>query len=110
MNSVTLINPKTKEVKIVKIGFSWTTLFFGIFVPIFRLYTPYILVLILLCFLGGVGIFVSWFIAPFFINKHYYHWLLSKGFMTQEELDDKKKKEQQDELFQKALLAKVTEK
>ena len=65
-------------------GFSWTTLFFGFFVPLFR--GDFIGMLIQI--LGSVftiGIF--WLIWPFLYNNNYINRLLEKGFIPYSEKD-----------------------
>jgi len=64
-------------VKQVKLGFSWTTFFFGIFVPLFRGDLKWtILFLILLILTSGF----AWIILPFFYNRMYIKSLLEKGW------------------------------
>ncbi|MGY0162937.1 hypothetical protein [Edwardsiella tarda] len=112
-----LINKDTKEKKEIPTGFSWTMLFFGIFVPLLRGYFIYFFILLALCFLGGLGIIIAWFICPFIINKHYRQHLLSNGWVTEsiymelvEEKEKKAKKEADAEMFQKVIMAKMLEK
>lgn len=60
-----------------KIGFSWTTLFFGCFVPLFRGDIKWFFASILLALLTWG---ISWFIIPFFYNSVYVKGLLASGF------------------------------
>lgn len=67
----------TKE---VKKGFSWTMLFFGIFVPLARGDWKWFLISLLA---GIVTVGISWLIFPFFYNKIYLNELLEKGYVIQ---------------------------
>ena len=64
-------------VKEVPTGFSWTTFFFGCFVPIIRgsIGVFFAMLILALCTFG-----ISNLIFPFFINKLYIGDLLEKGF------------------------------
>lgn len=76
MNSVGVI-------KQVKLGFSWTMLFFGIFVPLFRGDLKWtILFSILLVLTGGL----AWPILPFIYNRMYINGLLDKGWYPADEM------------------------
>ena len=67
-------NGVTKQ---VKKGFSFTMLFFGIFVPLVRGDWKYFfLSLIAAIFTAGV----SWLVFPFFYNKLYLNDLLNSGY------------------------------
>ena len=70
-------HPVTKEIKEAPLGFSWTTLFFGIFVPLFRGDWKWAIISFLLAIITGG---ISWFIFPFFYNKLYVKELIKKGF------------------------------
>jgi hypothetical protein len=65
-------------IKEAKIGFSWTTLFFGFLVPLFR---GDILWVILSLILSGGTIGLFWIIFPFIYNKIYIKKLLEKGYL-----------------------------
>lgn len=70
-------------VKRVKLGFSWTMLFFGIFVPIFRGDLKWtVLFLILLIITSGL----AWFVLPFIYNKLYIKSLLENGWFPADEM------------------------
>ena len=63
--------------KQVKVGFSWTMLFFGIFVPLVRGDIKwFFLSIIIVAITGGI----AWLILPFFYNKAYLHDLMNKGY------------------------------
>lgn len=68
------------QVKIVKEGFSWTTLFFGVFVPLYRGdWKWFLIMLIVNLFTYGLGSIVFAFIY----NKIYIDDLLAKGYRFQ---------------------------
>ena len=70
-------NGVTKE---VKKGFSWTMLFFGVFVPLVRGDWKWFLITLIAAF---VTFGISWLIFPFFYNKIYLNELLEKGYVIQ---------------------------
>lgn len=65
------------DVKEVKLGFSWTTLFFGVAVPMFRGDWKWAIITFLAALLTGG---ITWFAVPFFYNKLYVKELLAKGY------------------------------
>ena len=65
------------QVKTVKEGFSWTVLFLGVFVPLFRRDFKWALIMAIVGFLS-CGI--SWLVFPFFYNKVYIEDLIDKGY------------------------------
>ena len=68
------------QVKIVKEGFSWTMLFFGIFVPLYRGdWKWFLIILIANIFTYGLASIVFAFIY----NKIYINDLLEKGYKFQ---------------------------
>lgn len=71
------------QTKQVKVGFSWTTFFFGCFVPVCRGDWKYaIITLIAALITGGI----SWLVFPFFYNKLYINDLLGAGWLPVDEL------------------------
>ena len=70
-------NPMTGEVKKVKRGFSWTMLFFGAFVPLFRGDWKWFFLSWLLAI---VTVGIAWLVLPFKYNKIYMKELHMKGF------------------------------
>lgn len=72
-----MIMSKGEELRTVKAGFSWTTLFFGCFVPLVRGDFKWALIMFL-CSLVTCGI--SLLVFPFIYNKIYIRELQSKGF------------------------------
>ena len=71
-------------VKEAKIGFSWTTLFFGAFVPAIRGDWKYAGIMVV-CAVITCGI--SSLVFPFVYNKLYIKDLLMKGFLPVSEVD-----------------------
>lgn len=63
--------------KEVKKGFSWTMLFFGVFVPLFRGDFKWFFIILLVSFITGG---ISWLVFPFFYNKLYLNDLLNNGY------------------------------
>ena len=69
------------QIKIVKEGFSWTMLFFGIFVPLYRGdWKWFLIILVANLFTYGLASVVFAFIY----NKIYINDLLEKGYKFQE--------------------------
>ncbi len=106
MSKLELINPKTEEVIYAPQGFSWTTLCFGLFVPLIRGYYIYFFILALLC-VFGFGFLIAWLVCPFLINGQYISWLRSKGFVERAEYERQKKREQDEDLLRKAMMKKI---
>lgn len=73
------------DVKEIKLGFSWTTIFFGILVPLFRLDWKTVLVYLAVSVLGwflGFSSLMTIFIVvfAFFYNKLYATQLFENGY------------------------------
>ena len=66
----------------VPVGFSWTTLFFGFFVPLFRGDWLWVAIMLVLaaCSLGTIN-----FLLSFFYNRIYLSNLLNKGWVPADE-------------------------
>lgn len=64
--------------KQVKLGFSWTMLFFGFFVPLFRGDLKWTLLSVVLSIVTGG---LAWFVLPFIYNKSYIKGLLYAGWL-----------------------------
>lgn len=80
-----LYNKHTNKVIDVKVGFSWTEMFFGFWTALFRGDGKWCFLLILaeLClgsFTWGGGAFLVTFIFAFFYNKRYVRDLIAKGY------------------------------
>lgn len=69
--------------KQVKLGFSWTMLFFGLFVPLFRGDIKWTLLSLLLSI---VTCGFAWLILPFVYNKSYIKGLLENGWLPADEI------------------------
>lgn len=67
-------NGVTKE---VKQGFSWTMLFFGVFVPLTRGDWKWFLISLVAAIVTSG---LSWLVFPFFYNKLYLNDLLNSGY------------------------------
>ncbi|WP_077306474.1 hypothetical protein [Terribacillus halophilus] len=71
--------------KQVKVGFSWTTFFFGFLTPLFRGDLKWAIILILIeavvgSFTFGIGSFVTGIVFSFVYNKIYIKELIEKGY------------------------------
>lgn len=80
-------------VKQVKKGFSWTFLFFGLFVPLIRGDLKWTIIMFLLQSLAGlltmgIGAFVVSLVFAFIYNKIYIKDLLEKGYRPTEEYEE----------------------
>lgn len=75
---IQLRNQNSNLVKKAKVGFSWTTLFFGVFVPLFR---GDVLWCIASIGLSIVTFGLFWLIFPFIYNRIYIKNLLEKGYL-----------------------------
>lgn len=87
-----LINHSNGRMKEVKVGFSWTTFFFGFFVPLFRgdikwAAIMFVATLIVGGVTGGVGSFFIGMLFCFMYNKFYTKDMLKKGFVPASEVD-----------------------
>lgn len=69
--------------KQVKLGFSWTMLFFGFFVPLFRGDLKWTLISLVLSF---VTCGFAWFVLPFIYNKAYIKELLYAGWVPADDM------------------------
>ena len=83
-NSVVLTQSQSGTVKQVKLGFSWTTLFFGLFVPLVRGDIKWAAIMFVLAFLS-FGL--SWLVFPFLYNKVHTRALLESGYAARTEED-----------------------
>lgn len=82
---IKLVNNKG-VIKKCKVGFSWTTFFWGCMVPLARGDMKYFIMTFLLqIFTLGVGVLVF----GFFYNKLYIQMLINKGYKPYREEDEK---------------------
>jgi hypothetical protein len=72
----------TGLVKTAKLGFSFTTFFFGVFVPLIRGDIKWAFIMFILSFLTFE---LSWLVFPFVYNKIYIRDLISKGYKPADE-------------------------
>lgn len=75
---IDLRNSITGEIKQVKLGFSWTTFFFGFFPALFRMDWLNFLIMVGAAFLT-CGL--SWIVFPFIYNTMYIKKLLRDGYL-----------------------------
>lgn len=86
-----LLKNNANVVKNVPTGFSWTVLFFGCFVPLFRGDIKWFIAMLILAIITSG---LSWLVLPFTYNKSYIKGLLEHGFVpadakTKKYLEDK---------------------
>ena len=91
---VTLENPTTHQLKQAKVGFSWTTFFFGFWPALFRGDWKWFgIILVIEIFVGcisyGIAVPFVAIIFSFIYNKLYINDLLSSGYVPS---DDSSKK------------------
>lgn len=81
---VNLKNPSTGEVKQCKVGFSWTMLFFGFFVPLLRGDWKWLVIMLLInaCTIG-----IAQLVMAFLYNKFYLKDLVERGFEPASDTD-----------------------
>lgn len=79
------INMKTPTgiIKQVKLGFSWTMLFLGVFVPLFRGDFKWAIITFLASL---VTCGIAWFVFPFIYNKIYIKEMIEKGWLPADEI------------------------
>lgn len=79
-----LIKKDTDEIKEAPIGFSWTVLFFGLFVPILREdWKWFVVMLLLTMFLGPIVIIYNFAMALLY-NRIFFRGLIKRGFIVAE--------------------------
>jgi predicted component of type VI protein secretion system len=81
---VRLIHSNSGLTKDCKVGFSWTSLFFGLFVPLVRGDLKWALISFVL---ASITLGLSWLVMPFIYNKIYIKSLLEKGYQPASEGD-----------------------
>lgn len=80
---ITLVHPETRQVKLAKIGFSWTVLCFNFFPPLFRGDWKWGAIMFGCTILTGN---ISALVFMFIYNKLYINELLSKGYQANNEI------------------------
>lgn len=75
---INLKHHQTGVVKLAPLGFSWTTVFGGVFVPLFRGDLKWCCIMMIAA-LFSFG--MSWLVFPFLYNKLYVKDLIEKGFV-----------------------------
>ncbi|PEH09118.1 hypothetical protein CP353_10520 [Lactobacillus sp. UMNPBX2] len=88
------LRPFSNQVKQVKVGFSWTVFFFGIFPPLFRgdwKWFGIILLadLVLAILTAGIGTAIANFVFAFIYNKLYINDLLASGYVASDDTSRK---------------------
>lgn len=82
------IKNQTGYIKEVKVGFSWTTLLFGFFVPLFRGDWKWFAIMLLVCLVVGGTTMIPWiasFVFAFTYNNQYLKAMLEKGWIPADE-------------------------
>lgn len=87
---INLVNPETNARKKAKLGFSWTTFFFGFFPAVFREDWKWAAIIFLVEMVVtvptlGFGFSVVGIIFSFFYNRLYVNDLLAKGFRPEDD-------------------------
>lgn len=80
-----LVNEERKAYKTVKVGYSWTEMFFGFWTPVFRGDFKWASVVVLAeiifgSFTWGGGAFLVTFVFAFFYNRLYVNDMIKQGF------------------------------
>lgn len=93
---ILMINKSTGIQKDGFYGYSWTTLFFGPFVPLFRAdFLTFVGYFIVIVFVGvitaGIGGFFCFLIWSFFYNSYYTKKLLEKGYEFSGSIEENEK-------------------
>lgn len=81
---VNLVQPRTGQVKQVKVGFSWTVFFFGFFPALFRGDIKWALIIF---FVNILTVDLSNIVFMFIYNRIYINGLLEKGYIPASETD-----------------------
>ncbi len=85
--TVTIEDKKNQIIKEAPVGFSWTVLFFGGLVPLFRGDWGYFFIMLVA---GIVTLGISGIIFAFIYNRIYLQSSLKKGFKVKSYVGDKK--------------------
>lgn len=76
-NTLYFDHPVTDKKKTAPVGFSWTTFFFGFFVPLLRKDIKWAIIMLILQI---ITLGIAYFIFPFIYNKIYIKSLISDGY------------------------------
>ena len=85
--TVTIEDKKNNIIKEAPVGFSWTVLFFGCFVPLFRGDWGWFFIMLIA---GIITFGISGIIFAFIYNKTYLQNSLTKGFKVKSYVGNKK--------------------
>ena len=85
--TVTIEDKKNNIIKEAPVGFSWTVLFFGCFVPLFRGDWGWFFIMLIA---GIITFGISGIIFAFIYNRTYLQNSLTKGFKVKSYVGDKK--------------------
>lgn len=80
-----IVNESTQNYKTVKVGFSWTEMFFGFWTPVFRSDFKWAAILVLAeiifgSFTWGGGAFLVTLVFAFFYNRLYVKDMVAQGY------------------------------
>ena len=75
--SVNFKNPHNGQMREAPVGFSWTLLIFGCFLPMFRSDWKWAAIMFIIAILTGG---LSWLFFPFVYNKIYVKELIKQGY------------------------------
>lgn len=80
------------QIKSVKVGFSWTTFFFGLWVPLLRLDFKWFILMFVITVIFGIiipffGAFIAGMVFCFKYNSLYINDLLAKGWVPLTDFD-----------------------
>ena len=81
--NIRMENIHTKEIKEAVIGFSWTSLLFGAFVPLLR---GDLLWFVIFMILAIMTMGLAWLAVPFIYNKMYIKKLIEKGYIPADDV------------------------
>lgn len=78
---IIFVHPVTRERKEAPVGFSWTTLLLGVFVPLYRGDWKWT---VIMAAAAVITWGVSWFVFPFIYNKLWIKDLVARGFKVEQ--------------------------
>ena len=80
---VNMVHPNGSVKAGIKVGFSWTLFFFGVFVPLFRGDIKYFLIMLVAAL---VTFGLSWLVFPFIYNQLFVKDLIAAGYRPEGEV------------------------